>query len=76
MLVSFVKLIQSNESMSVANPVNKSIVKKLRFLKPLNEEKCKIFDTMTEPFSGRKKLKDPLAKVLQDVPKKCISALV
>ncbi|MDD2196894.1 MAG: helix-turn-helix domain-containing protein [Bacteroidales bacterium] len=65
--VSLVELIQSDESMSDVNSVDKSLMEKLRLMEALNDEERKTIYTMLDAFIGKKKLKDALSNVLHDV---------
>jgi transcriptional regulator with XRE-family HTH domain len=65
--VSLVELIQSDESMSDVNLVDKSLMEKLRLMEALNDEERKTIYTMLDAFIGKKKLKDALSNVLHDV---------
>lgn len=65
--VSLVELIQSNESLSDVNSVDKSLMEKVRLMEALNDEERKTIYTMLDAFIGKKKLKDALSNVLHDV---------
>ncbi len=65
--VSLVELIQSDESLSDVNSVDKSLMEKVRLMEALNDEERKTIYTMLDAFIGKKKLKDALSNVLHDV---------
>jgi len=65
--VSLTELIQSDESMSDVNSVDKSLMEKVRLMEALNDEERKTIYTMLDAFIGKKKLKDALSNVLHDV---------
>ena len=65
--VSLVELIQSDESLSDVNSVDKSLMEKVRLMDALNDEERKTIYTMLDAFIGKKKLKDALSNVLHDV---------
>jgi hypothetical protein len=49
---SLTELIQSDESMSDINSVDKSLMEKVRLLEALNDEERKTIDTMLDEFIG------------------------
>lgn len=65
--VSLVELIQSDESLSDVNSVDKSLMEKVRLMEALNGEERKTIYTMLDAFIGKKKLKNALSNVLHDV---------
>jgi transcriptional regulator with XRE-family HTH domain len=52
--VSLVELIQSDESLSDVNSVDKSLMEKVWLMEALNDEERKIIYTMLDAFIGKK----------------------
>lgn len=64
---SHVEILQTDESMSDEYLVDKSLMEKLQLMEALNDEERKTIYTMLDAFIGKKKQKDALSNVLQDV---------
>jgi len=57
--VSLVELIQSDESLSDVNSVDKSLMEKVWLMEALNDEERKIIYTMLDAFIGKKNKRTP-----------------
>ena len=65
--VSLSELFATTEELKEVNSHDKTIMEKVALLESLSEEERKTIYTMLDAFVGKKKLKDALASVLNDV---------
>jgi len=61
------ELFASTEELKEINSVDKSIMEKVALVESLNENEKKTIYTMLDAFIGKRKLKDTLSNVLQEV---------
>ena len=65
--VSLAELFAATDELKEINSQDKTIMEKVSLIEALTEEERKTIYTMLDAFTGKKKLKDALANVLQDV---------
>lgn len=65
--VSLSELFEADDKMSDVNSLDKSLLEKVRLIEALNDDEKKTVFSIVDAFVGKKKLKDALANVLNDV---------
>lgn len=65
--VSLSELFATSEELKEVNSLDKTIMEKVSLIEQLSEEERQTLYTMLDAFIGKKKLKDTLSNVLNDV---------